>query len=94
MESWKKLEKDTANTLKGKRNLRGANFSQSMPDVEHPLLSIECKYRKKISEFLKDGIRQAENYDPNKIPALVLKEKYQHGAFIMLKLRDFEDLFV
>ena len=93
IEAWKDLEKDTAKILKGKRNLRGADFSQSMADVEHPILSIECKYRKKISEFLKDGIRQAESYAPDKIPVLILKERYQHGAFIMLKLKDFEDLF-
>ncbi|HDY66224.1 MAG TPA: hypothetical protein ENH85_00380 [Candidatus Scalindua sp.] len=93
MKPWKELEKTTAKKLGGKRVLRGANFSQSLPDVEHPLLSIECKYRKRISQFLKDGIKQAEEYYPDKIPALVLKERHQRGAFILLKLSDFEDLF-
>lgn len=69
--------------LNGKRNSRGNDFSLSIPDVEHPLLSIECKYRKKISLFLKDGIKQAEKYYPDKIPVLVLKEKNMRGELLV-----------
>ncbi len=93
MSNWKNLERKTAKTLRGRRNNRGNDFSQSMPDVEHPLLSIECKYRKKISGFLKDGLRQAEKYNPDKIPVLILKEKNMKGELIILRLRDFQDLF-
>ena len=93
MSNWKNLERKTAKVLTGKRNSRGNDFGQSMPDVEHPLLSIECKYRAKISGFLKDGIRQAEKYHPDKIPVLILKEKHMKGELVIIRLSDFQDLF-
>lgn len=93
MSNWKRHERQTAKALGGKRISRGMDFSKSLPDVEHPLLSVECKYRKRISSFLKDGIRQAMKYAPEKIPALVLKEKHMKGGFILLRLSDFQDLF-
>jgi hypothetical protein len=92
MSNWKNLERKAATILNGKRNSRGMDFSLSMSDVEHPLLSIECKYRKKISGFLKDGLKQAEKYAPEKIPVLVLKEKGMRGEFIVLRLSDFQRL--
>lgn len=92
--NWKNLERRAAKTLNGKRNIdRAMDYHLSRPDVEHPLLSIECKYRAKISGFLKDGIKQAERYDPEKIPVLILKERGMHGELIILKLADFTDLF-
>ena len=69
------------------------DFGLSIPDVEHPLLSIECKYRKKISGFLKDGLKQAERYNPEKIPVLILKEKHMRGELVIIRLKDFQDLF-
>lgn len=93
MSNWKGLERKVAKSLNGRRNSRGNDFGQSMPDVEHPLLSIECKYRAKISGFLKDGIRQAEKYRPEKIPALILKEKNMRGELVVIRLSDFQNLF-
>lgn len=91
--NWKRHERQTAKALGGRRLSRGMDFSKNLPDIEHPLLSIECKYRKKISSFLKDGIAQARRYNPDKIPCLVLKERNMKGGLILLRLRDFEDLF-
>ena len=93
MSNWKDLESKVARSLNGRRNSRGNDFSLSMPDVEHPLLSIECKYRAKISGFLKDGIRQAEGYHPDRIPVLVLKEKHMKGELVVIRLKDLQDLF-
>ena len=45
MSNWKRHERETARALGGQRNSRGGDFGQSMADVEHPLLSVECKYR-------------------------------------------------
>ncbi|MEW6417615.1 MAG: hypothetical protein AB1480_05785 [Nitrospirota bacterium] len=92
MSNWKNLERKAAKTLNGKRNSRGQDFSLSIPDVEHPLLSIECKYRKKISSFLKEGLKQAEKYDPEKIPVLILKEKNMRGEIVVMRLSDFQNL--
>lgn len=93
MSNWKGLERKAAKALNGKRNSRGNDFSLFIPDVEHPMLSIECKYRKKISGFLKDGLRQAERYYPDKIPVLILKEKHMQGELVVIRLSDFQDLF-
>ena len=59
MTAWKDLERKTARVLGGHRNSRGGDFGQSMADVEHPLLSVECKYRKTLPKFLREGIFQA-----------------------------------
>ena len=91
--SWKNLERKAARALNGKRNSRGNDFGLSIPDVEHPLLSIECKYRKKISGFLRDGLKQAEGYHPDKIPVLILKEKHMQGELVVMRLSDFQKLF-
>lgn len=93
MANWKNLERKAAKVLNGKRNSRGMDFSLSIADVEHPLLSIECKYRNKISSFLKDGLKQAERYHPDKIPVLVLKEKHMRGELVVIRLSDFQKLF-
>lgn len=93
MSNWKNLERKAAKTLNGKRNIdRGMDYHLSRPDVEHPLLSIECKYRAKISGFLKDGIKQAQGYYPEKIPVLILKEKNMRGELVVLQLADFQSL--
>ena len=94
MAAWKDLERKTAKQLGGQRVHRGDDFGESKGDVDHPLLSIECKYRKKLSAFLKDGIRQAKSYDTTgeKVPLLVLRARYQR-PLVVLELSDFEDLF-
>ena len=92
-DNWKNLEKKAAKVLDGKRNSRGTDFSLSISDVEHSRLSIECKYPKKISGFLKDGLRQAEKYHPEKILVLILKEKNMRGELAVLRLADLNALF-
>lgn len=92
MQAWKRLEKSAAGSLGGRRNVRGGDFSQSIADVEHPLFSIECKYRKQLPKLLTNGLAQAAGYNKDKIPLLVVKERYQRGALVVLKLSDFEDL--
>jgi len=91
--AWKLHEKRTAEALGGKRISRGANFGESMPDVMHESLSIECKYRAKLSRFLMDGLRQAEKYsDGKKIPVLCLKQRGMRGALVVMKIEDFKKI--
>ena len=63
-----------------------------MPDVEHPLLSVECKSRKTLPRLLRLGLEQAARYDGMKPPLLIVKERYQKGALVVMKLADFVDL--
>ncbi|HKA54671.1 MAG TPA: hypothetical protein VKJ47_13515, partial [Candidatus Binatia bacterium] len=89
---WKRTEKYVAEMLHGQRNQRGANFGKSMPDVEHPLFSVEVKYRKLLPRLLRLGLAQAQAYDKTKPPLLIVKERSMHGALVVLKLADFADL--
>lgn len=90
--AWKNAERQAAKLLGGTRNQRGADFSKSMPDVEHPLFSVECKYRKTLPRLLRLGLEQAARYDHTKPPLLVVKERYQKGALVVMRLADFTDL--
>ena len=92
MSSWKAHERQVAKKLGGQRVSRGADFGESAPDVLHDRFSIECKYRSKISQFLKDAHKQAAEYDKEKIPLVVLKERGMHGEFVLMKLDDFTKL--
>lgn len=90
--AWKNAERSSAQALGGTRNKRGADFSKSMPDIEHPLFSVECKYRKLLPRLLRLGLEQAQRYDSQKPPLLIIKERYQRGALVVMRLDDFVDL--
>jgi hypothetical protein len=87
--NWKNHERSLAKAFGGKRVSRGADFSQSLPDVIHPVFAIEAKYKSKLPKFLVEALYQAEGYDPAKIPVLALKEKYQRGCLIICWMEDF-----
>jgi len=92
--AWKSLERKVAKELGGKRVYRGRNFAESLPDVFHPLFTIECKSRKKgIPKFVTDGLDQAAKYDKNKIPLLVMKVKSKHGEIACLPFKDLVALY-
>jgi len=63
-----------------------------MPDVEHALFSVEVKYRKILPRLLRLGLGQARKYDGSKPPLLVIKERNQRGALVVMKMEDFVDL--
>lgn len=90
--AWKNAERQAAKALDGKRNSRGGDFGQAAPDVEHPLFSCEVKYRKTLPRLLRLGLEQASRYDHTKPPLLVVKERYQRGALVVMRLADFTDL--
>lgn len=90
--AWKRAEKRAAQVLGGRRNQRGGDFSQSLPDVEHEKFSVEVKYRKVLPRLLRLGLEQAARYGGEKPPLLVIKERYQRGALVVMRLDDFADL--
>jgi hypothetical protein len=90
--AWKDLERHVAKRLGGKRRHRGANFSESMPDIEHERFSCEVKHRKHLPRLLRLGLEQAADYDRAKVPLLIVKEKHQRGALAVLWLDDFANL--
>src|SRR5262245_48188291 len=62
-QAWTAAERQAARALSGTRNSRGGDFGQSAPDVEHPLFSVEVKYRKQLPRLLRLGLEQATSYD-------------------------------
>jgi len=90
--AWKRHEKKVATMLQGRRHSRGNNFAEEVGDVEHPLFSIECKYRKKLPTLLMQGLSQARRYN-SKPPLLVLKEHGKQSELVVMTLHDFVDLF-
>lgn len=92
-QAWKNAERAAAKALGGTRNKRGADFGKSGSDVDHPLFSVEVKYRAKLPALWRAGLTQAKAYDARKPALLVIKERGQRGALVVLSLKDFEDLF-
>ena len=92
MSTWKDAERQAAKALGGSRNSRGGDFGKSAPDVEHALFSCEVKYRKCLPRLLRLGLEQAARYDGTKPPLLVVKERYQRGALVVMRMSDFVDI--
>lgn len=92
MKRWKKAEKMAAEAFGVERNIR-VNFGEEGPDTtEHPIFSIEVKSRKKISQFLKDGLEQAEKYYQDKLPVLVLDEAYRKDQMVVMNMSHFKEV--
>ena len=85
------MERQVAKKLGGVRHVR-TSYYESAPDVDHPQFSIECKYRKKLPAWLKDAVKQAEGYAPEKLPIVVLKERNQRSEFVLMTMEGLLEL--
>lgn len=90
--TWKRMEREVAHILGGKRWLseKGSNA----PDIKHPHLSPEVKYRQKLPlrQEVRDWIAQAErNALPNKPWVVVMKERGMptKDSYVVMRLEDF-----
>ncbi len=95
MKDWKACERRIAELLGGKRIPVSGRTRGDCPDVEHPTLSIECKSRKKLPNWIMDAMKQAEaSAKDGRLPVVVLHQDhapYAH-SLVVLKLKDFVDL--
>jgi hypothetical protein len=82
-QAWKALEREAAKTLVGKRVSRGADFSESAPDVDHEVFSIECKYRSVGFTELYDYLKQAASYSEDKLPVAIIRQKGKKALAVM-----------
>jgi hypothetical protein len=88
--NWKRFERRVAQRSGGRR-ISVADRETDL-DVEHPHLGIECKYREKLSQYLKDWYQQAENGSKDaQIPVVAIGEKNSSRIFALL---DFDDLIL
>jgi hypothetical protein len=89
--AWKAFERRVAQRTGGER-IPVADRRTPL-DVAHPYLGIECKYRRKISKFLKNAMTQAvEGSGKDKIPTVVLGEYHSSEMFALMRLEDVLDL--
>jgi len=105
--TWKKFERDIAKELRdigdiAERVPVTGRTRGSAPDVESLFFSIECKYRKSIPKWIKDGMDQAIastsimfKGDRMKTPILFIKEKGSSigNTFVVFRLEDIKDLW-
>jgi|TARA_Y100000310_G_scaffold189422_1_gene189376 hypothetical protein len=84
--TWKAFERRVAKRTGGER-IPVAD-RRSHLDVLHPYLGIECKYRQKVSKFLKDALAQAEagSEEESLIPTVVLGEKHSSKMYAFVNL--------
>jgi hypothetical protein len=89
--AWKAFERRVAQRTGGER-VPVADRRTPL-DVAHPFLGIECKYRNKISKFLKEAMEQAiEGSGGDKIPTVILGEKGSQKMLALMRLEDVLEL--
>jgi hypothetical protein len=92
-QQWKALEKTAARKLGGERLSRGDDFSQSILDVEHPFLAIDCKWRTSLAvvtwfqKLIKDNDKIYGK--GRKVPILVIKKKGMRSELVVIEIDDF-----
>lgn len=90
--AWKDFEREVAEYFGGVRRIR-IDYGESIGDIIHPTLSIECKYglqcpkKQKGSKFLDNAFEQARRYDPTKVPMVCMKRPRQVG-FTIVTIKD------
>ena len=89
---WKQHERRTARLLGGERvpvSGRGDG-----PDVAHPWLSIECKHRRTLPQWLLKALDQAKRAAKGEqLPVAILHEQGRRDSLVVMTLSDFVDLF-
>jgi len=86
--NWKRFERRVAERCGGHRV--SVADKETELDVQHPTFGIECKYRTKLSQYLKDWYEQAkEGSKPRQTPVVAIGEKNSSRVYALL---DFDDL--
>jgi hypothetical protein len=92
-QQWKALEKTAAQKLGGVRLIRGNDFSQSILDVEHDWLAIDCKWRSSLATvtWFKKLVKDNEKIygKGKKVPILVIKQSGMRGELVVISMEDF-----
>lgn len=92
-QAWKSLEKTAARKLGGTRLERGNDFSQTILDVEHDWLAIDCKWRTTlaIATWWKKLIKDNEKIygKGRKVPILVVKKSGMQSELVVIDISDF-----
>jgi hypothetical protein len=86
MSSWKRVEREIAKRLNGRRVPVSGRPGQ--PDIAHPLFSIEVKHRRRLPQWLSQGMAQAEKgAAPGQLSLVVLHPKGERYGRSLAVLR-------
>ncbi len=89
--SWKNLEYDAAKILGGKRISRGANFSDSAPDVyieDFPYFKVDTKRRKKSNALtLYNEVKDKYCYESTDEPILIIRQHFKRTALAVIDVK-------
>jgi len=88
--NWKAFERRVALRTGGERI--PVSDRRTPLDVAHPYLGIECKYRRKLSKFIKEAMQQAIEGSDDKIPTVVLGEYRSSEMLAVVRLPDLMNL--
>lgn len=88
--NWKAFERRVALRTGGERI--PVSDRRTPLDVAHPYLGIECKYRRKLSKFIKEAMQQAIEGSDNKIPTVVMGEYRSSEMLAIVRLPDLMNL--
>ena len=93
---WKRIERKIAAYIGGKRVPVTGRTRGDAPDIEHELLVPEVKYRKKVPDWLKEAMDQAQQAKAPqefKIPCAILVEHGQQAkdTLVVMRLKDVRD---
>jgi hypothetical protein len=93
---WKRAEREIARIIGGERVPITGRIRGSAPDVAHEWLSVECKQRRRLPEWLHDAMSQAKaSARGDQLPVAILHESGRpySSALVVLELRHFVDHF-
>jgi len=86
--TWKQFERDIAALTGGERV--GPCGEGESPDVRHPWMAIECKYRKTIPQWILHGLEQAERSEGVPIEFIKQKGMSIDESLVVMRIRDFK----
>ena len=92
--AWKSCERRAAKYIGGERVPITGRQRGSAPDIAHPWLSVEVKYRKKLPDWIKDAMSQAKaSQVGQQLPVVILCEKGEEmgRAWILCELHEFRE---
>jgi len=81
--AWKRLERETARALGGKR----IYFGTDAGDVSHPIFFVECKYRQSWSVWKHWEKCREQAKKQGKTPLLVIKQRGKKDTLAIVDLK-------
>jgi hypothetical protein len=88
---WKRTERAIARRLGGQRVPVAGRARGAVPDVTHPAFAVEVKHRRRLPQWLRTAMAQAEAAARGgQVPIVVLHEAGQRygSALVVLALAD------